>query len=91
MSEKNLQSSARELKELQRMSEEIAAEMEAIKDRIKAEMSERGTDEIITGEYKIRYKTVKSSRFDTKAFKESHQDLYTAFVKESVTTRFTIA
>ena len=38
MSEQNLQSSARELKELQRMSEEIAAEMEAIKDKIKAEM-----------------------------------------------------
>lgn len=91
MSEQNLQSSARDLKELQRMFEEIAAEMEAIKDRIKAEMSERGTDEIITGEYKIRYKTVKSSRFDTKEFKESHQDLYAAFVKESVTTRFTIA
>lgn len=91
MSTMNIEKNIKDFKELQRMSEEIAAEMEAIKDRIKAEISERGTDEIITGEYKIRYKTVKSSRFDTKAFKESHQDLYTAFVKESVTTRFTIA
>lgn len=91
MSEQNLQSSAKELKELQRMSEEITAEMEAIKDKIKAEMSERGTDEIIAGEYKIRYKTVKSSRFDTKAFREAHHELYAAFVKDNITTRFTIA
>lgn len=38
MSEQSLQSSARELKELQRMSEEIAAEMVAIKKKINAEM-----------------------------------------------------
>lgn len=91
MSTINIEKNIKDFKELQRMSEEIAAEMEAIKDKIKAEMSERGTDEIITGEYKIRYKTVKSSRFDTKAFKEAHKDLYSAFVKDNITTRFTIA
>ncbi|WP_249312574.1 hypothetical protein [Congzhengia minquanensis] len=91
MSTMNIEKNIKDFKELQRMSEEIAAEMEAIKDKIKAEMSERGTDEIITGEYKIRYKTVKSSRFDTKAFKEAHKDLYSAFVKDNITTRFTIA
>lgn len=91
MSTINIEKNIKDFKELQRMSEEIAAEMEAIKDKIKAEMSERGTDEIITGEYKIRYKTVKSSRFDTKAFKEAHKDLYAAFVKDNITTRFTIA
>ena len=91
MSTMNIEKNIKDFKELQRMSEEIAAEMEAIKDKIKAEMSERGTDEIITGEYKIRYKTVKSSRFDTKAFKEAHKDLNSAFVKDNITTRFTIA
>ena len=91
MSTMNIEKNIKDFKELQRMSEEIAADMEAIKDKIKAEMSERGTDEIITGEYKIRYKTVKSSRFDTKAFKEAHKDLYSAFVKDNITTRFTIA
>lgn len=80
-----------ELKELQQMADELNREIETIKDEIKAEMTARGTEEMSAGMFTIRYTTVKSSRFDSKAFKKEYQGLYEAFTKESVTRRFSIA
>lgn len=92
MSTNELASKVRELKELQRMAEEITAEMEAIKDEIKATMTAQDTDTITAGEYKVRWTAVTSRRFDTTAFKKIYSDLgYNQFTKESVTRRFSIA
>lgn len=91
MSTIELTSKVRELKELKMMAEELAAEITAIEDTIKAEMNARETDELITGEYKIRWKTVVSNRFDTTAFKKTHADLYEQYTKTTETRRFTVA
>lgn len=91
MTVQNIELKVKELKELQRMSEELNAEMESIKDELKKEMELRCTDEIITNEYKLRYKAVESKRFDTTAFKSKYADLYEQFAKLSVTMRFSIA
>lgn len=91
MSEKSLRNKVKELKELQVMAEELAAEITSIQDEIKSEILSRNTDEVITGEYKIRYKEVVSSRFDSKAFKDKYSDLYNQFLKTTTTKRFTIA
>ena len=69
MSTTNINQKVKELKELQRMSDELNAEIEAIKDELKAEMAARNTNEILTSEYKLRYTEVTSSRFDTSSFK----------------------
>lgn len=79
------------IKELQRMIEEATAEMEAIKDEIKASMSAQNTDEMTVGVYKVTYKAVKSSRLDTTAFKRDHAELYSAYSKTAETRRFVIA
>lgn len=91
MSTNNIESKVKELKELQRMSEELTAEIESIKDELKAEMAARNTDEITTTEYKIRYKEVTSNRFDTTSFKAKYSDLYKQFTKTTTSKRFTIA
>ena len=91
MSSVELTSKVRELKELKIMAEELAAEITAIEDAIKAEMTARATDEIIAGEYKIRWKVVTSNRFDTAAFKKTHADLYGQYVRSTETRRFTVA
>ena len=54
MSTTNINERVKELKELQRMSDELNTEIEAIKDELKAEMAARNTDEILTSEYKLR-------------------------------------
>ncbi|TZE83154.1 hypothetical protein [Calorimonas adulescens] len=82
MSTIELVSKVRELKELQAMAEELQAEINSIQDAIKAEMSARGVDEMVVDVFKIRWKAVKSSRFDTAAFKatqyqiRSHSSIY---------------
>ena len=91
MSTTNINQRVKELKELQRMSDELNTEIEAIKDELKAEMAARNTDEILTSEYKLRYKEVSSSRFDTTSFKNKYVDLYNQFVKVTTSKRFTIA
>ena len=91
MSTKDLQKKVRELKELQRMSEELAEEITSIQDEIKAEMLTRNPDEVIAGEFKIRWKEVTSNRFDTTAFKSKYAELYNQFVKTSTSKRFSIA
>ena len=90
MSTNYLQAKIKELKELQRMQEELDQEITSIQDEIKQEMSLRGTDELTTGEYRIRWTEVISNRFDSKAFKEKYQELYNQFNKQIQSKRFSI-
>lgn len=84
-------SKVRELKELRAFAEELAAEIAAIEDSIKAEMTEQGTEEITVDVYKIRWTRVTSSRFDTTAFKKAMPELAAQFTKQTETRRFSIA
>lgn len=81
----------KELKELQRMEEELKAEITSIQDQIKLEMVMQGKDELTTNEYKARWNVVKSNKFDLSAFKEKHIDLYNQYLKQTTTKRFTVA
>lgn len=81
----------RELKELKAMAEELQAEITAIEDTLKAEMQARQVDEMLVDVFKIRYKTVKSNRFDSKAFKLTHEELYNQYTRPTEYRRFTVA
>lgn len=80
-----------ELKELQRMAEELETEMEALKDQIKADMNEKKVEVMTAGAFKITWKTVASNRFDSKSFKADHADLYKEYTKATESKRFTVA
>ena len=79
------------MNEWERVIEEAKAEVEALKDSIKAEMADRDLDEMEAGSYIVRYKTVATSRFDSTAFKKTYEDLYKAFLKQSTSRRFSIS
>ncbi len=81
----------RELKELMQMREELNAEIEHIQDQIKYEMQKEGIEEMQCGIFKVKYTTVKSNRFDTQAFKKTHQYLYDLYMREATTKRVSIA
>ncbi|MBQ5970079.1 MAG: hypothetical protein IJL52_08205 [Clostridia bacterium] len=91
MSPKELAAKIRELKELQALMDEAQSEAEAIKDELKALMLATGMDEMRVDVFKIRYATVKSSRFDTAAFKKTHGDLYAQYTRQTETRRFSVA
>ena len=78
----------REYRELQRMGEEIAAEMDALKERIRAAMGENDT--VTAGEYKITNKAVSSSRLDSAALKKALPEIAAQFMKTTVSRRFVI-
>lgn len=63
----NIKKKIEELRSLKAMAEELAAEITSIEDEIKAFMGDE--EEIRAGDYKVRYKTVRSSRFDSTAFR----------------------
>lgn len=91
MSSNEITNKVKELRELTRMAEELSAEMDAIKDQLKAHMDAQGVDELAGADFKLTYKEVKSSRFDAKAFKLTHADLYSQYTRETTARRFCMA
>lgn len=89
MSIREIESKARELRQWLAIIEEAQAEVEALKDEIKAAMGEK--EALQAGEYKISWKNVTSSRLDTAALKQALPEIAARFTKESTTRRFTIA
>jgi len=91
MSISELQAKITEYKDLQRMSEELAAEMEAVKDAIKGHMDAEQVDTLTAGPFKVTYKPVTSSRLDTAALKKAAPELVERFTKTTKTRRFCVA
>ena len=91
MSRNELITKIEQLKEWEAILEEAQAEVEAIRDCIKAQMLERGTEELQAGTYIIRWTSVLSNRFDTTGFKKVYGDLYKAFTKQTASKRFSIS
>ena len=87
---KNLDSQIHELRELRRMADELAAEIDAIQDAIKAEMTAAGVDVLTGSDWKATWKSVTSSRIDTAALKKALPDLAAQFTKVSTVRRFSV-
>ncbi|MBR3559932.1 MAG: hypothetical protein IKN81_00115 [Oscillospiraceae bacterium] len=91
MSTNELNAVAKDLLSVRAMIAELEAEAEALTDKIKSTMIERG-EEVLQGDgWKASWKNVNSSRFDSKAFKADHADLYAQYSKATTTTRFTVS
>jgi len=73
------------------MMEELKAEADAVRNSIKAEMEAREVEELIAGQYIVRWTSVLSNRFDSTAFKKVLPDLYKAYTKPVSSRRFSIS
>lgn len=91
MSTHELDGKIKELRELKHMADELNAEIETIQDDIKTEMSKREVDELAGSDWKVTWKLIKSRRFDSKAFKATHGELYDQYCSETASRRFTVA
>ena len=80
-----------ELQELEAYIEEIKAEAETIRDEIKQNMLNLNTEEMVAGQYIIRWTSVLTNRFDTTAFKKALPELYKSYTKQTASRRFTIS
>lgn len=88
MSINEIKVKAAELKELKAMREELDAEIATIEDEIKREMGDKET--LIAGCFKITWKAITSSRFDSTAFKKANPELAAQYTKTTTIRRFCI-
>ena len=91
MDNKELIKKIEALNEWEAILEEAKNEVEAIRDEIKADMTEKDLEELDLGQYIVRWTPVLSNRFDTTAFKKVYGDLYKAYTKQVASRRFSIA
>ncbi len=74
--------------ERRRMKEELEAEIASMEDEIKQVMGEEET--LLAGSYKVLWKPVTTTRFDSTRFKKDHAELAEAYTKTTTCRRFTI-
>ena len=67
---------------------DLEEENRLLENRIKAELGEH--ELAWAGDYKVTWKTIASSRLDTKRLKVEEPDTYAAYSKESLSRRFEI-
>lgn len=90
MSTVELSTIIEKLKEWEAIQAEAAAEVESLKDQVKAEMNARGVEELEAGQHIARFTTVLSNRFDTTVFKREHAEMYKQYTKQTTSRRFSI-
>ena len=90
MSMNELNAQARMYFDIQQQIAELEAQAEAIKDTMKAVMTEHAVEELNGIGWRATWHNTTSSRFDSSAFKKAHADLYSAFCKPVSGTRFTL-
>ena len=77
-------------REAQRTIEQAQAEMESIKDQIKAELTARNTNRLDVGTHRVAVQTFTTRRLDGKAFQAAMPELAQRFTVTTTGTRFTI-
>lgn len=80
-----------ELQTLYANLEVIKSAITARENAIKEEMDSREVETIDLGNVIVRFTSVLSNRFDTKAFKQDFADVYAMFTKQVASRRFSIA
>ena len=91
MSNNELTATVRDLRELRRMADELAAEIEALTDAIKQHMTAEGLDALTGTDFKITWREVSSARLDSAALKRDHAELYSQYTRTTTARRFTLS
>ena len=91
MTERMIENRVKKLQEIEAQQKELETAAEAIRAELKADMEEKGLDELKTKNFILRWKEIISNRLDGKALKAALPDVYGQFCKASTSRRFTIA
>lgn len=91
MSATEINAKMKELRELRRMADELAAEIEAVQDNIKSRMDAQGVDILSGSDWKVTWKPVTSARLDSSALKKELPEIAVRFMKQATARRFVLA
>lgn len=90
MSMNEMEAKVSELRELRRLADDLAAEIGALEDDLKAYMSANNADELHGPSFKITWKSVTSSRLDSKALKAAAPTIWEQFSRQTTSRRFVV-
>ncbi len=91
MTEKMIENRIKKLQAIEAQQKELDAAADAIRAELKADLEEKGVQELKTKNFIVRWKEIVSSRLDGKALKAALPDVYSQFCKASTTRRFSVA
>ena len=80
-----------ELQELYANLDLIKSAITARENAIKEEMDNREVETLDLGNVIVRFTSILSNRFDTKAFKQDFADIYALFTRQVASRRFSLA
>ena len=91
MTNTQMEITAREYREIQAQIKALEAKAEALKQNMISQMDELQAEELVAGEYTIRYTVYESTRLDGKKLKADRPDLYVDYIRSSTVCRFQVA
>ena len=90
MTDKMIEFRVHKLQAIEAQIAEMEKAAEAVRNELKADLESKGLEELKTENgLTVRWRTINSDRFDVKAFREEHPDIYVKFRRLSKSNRFT--
>ena len=89
MTDRMIDNRVKKLQALEAQMAELKTQADALKDELKDELESRDLEEVRTGNFIVRWKTVVSNRLDSNRLKKELPDIYRNYLKESSSHRFT--
>ena len=91
MTERMIENRIKKLSALEEQIAQLQEQADIIKSELKADLEEKGLDELKTKNFLIRWKEIVSNRLDGKALKAALPEIYSQYCKPTSNWRFTVA
>ena len=91
MTERMIENRIKKLSALEEQIAQLQEQAEEIKTELKADLEEKGLNELKTKNFFIRWKAVVSNRLDGKALKAALPEIYNQYCRPTSSWRFTVA
>ena len=90
MSTKEIESKARRLKTLKNRQESLQQEIDQLEADLKAQLEAWNVEEVQAGPFRVMWKLVNSSRFDSRRFKAENGNLYALYMVPNCYRKFSV-
>lgn len=90
MTKKKINQVAHDLLDIKEQIAQLEAEAEALTDILKGVMVEQGVETLNGDNWKVSWKNVNSSRFDSTRFRKENPEVAAQYMKQTTSTRFLI-
>ena len=91
MTERMIENRIKKLSALEEQIAQLQEQSDIIKGELKADLEEKGLDELKTKNFLIRWKEIVSNSLDGKALKAALPEIYSQYCKSTNSRRFTVA